>query len=408
MALYHYQALSKNGKRISGSIDATSLKSVQSQLISQGLFPIKVTQPDEARASFSFKSLFERKISIKEKIFFTKQLAVLLKAGIPLVDALSLLAEQSEGGLQKIVITLRDTIKEGKSLADGLAMYPKTFETIYVQLVKAGEASGRLEVVLERLTEYQEERDVLRKKVKGALTYPLIQLGVIGIVTVILLTFVVPSIADMFVKQGVDLPWPTKVLMAISNFTRSYFLLLGIAFFTLFIAYRSWKKTPKGAYFLDAMKLRLPIVKYFARTGAVVQFCRTLGMLVEGGVNLSEALDIVCKIVDNRVLVDELLKARDKIVKQGQIAEYLKGTGIFPPVAIYLINTGEQSGQLAQMLLTVAQTQEAELKELSDGLTSKLNPIMLLVMAVLLGFIVIAIILPISQIGSAISSQSSR
>ena len=404
MALYLYQALSKTGKRVSGSIDATSLKNVREQLAAQGLFPTKITPPSAGVIGFSWRDLFERAVTPKDKIFFTKQLGVLLKSGVPLVDALGLLAEQSEGKLQKIGISLRDNIKEGKTLADGLAMYPKTFETIYVQLVKAGEASGRLEVILERLTTYQEKSDELRKKIKGALTYPIIQFGVIGLVVVVLMTFVVPQLADMFSKQSTDRPLPTKILMVVSSFMTSYYVFIIIGCIGLYLLYRFWKATPSGARAVDAIKLRLPIIKYFARMGAVVRFSRTLGMLMEGGVNLSEALDIVCNIVDNRILVDELMQAREKIIKQGQIAESLKRTGIFPPVAIYLINTGEQSGQLAQMLNNVAENYEAELSEWSDGLTARLGPLMMVVMAGIVGFIVLAIMLPISQLGDSFGS----
>lgn len=405
MALYFYKAFSKSGKRVTGSLDGSSIKNVQEQLVSQGFIPISIeVSTTQSSLGFSFKSLFERPVSIKEKIFFTKQLSVLLKSGVPLVDALDLLAEQSESQLKSIVIFLRDGIKEGKSLADGLAHYPKTFETIYVQLTRAGEASGKLEVILDRLTHYLERRDELRKKIKGAMTYPLIQLGVIGVAAVILLTFVVPQIADIFMKQSAELPLPTKILMALSNFMTSYYLIIGIVGIAMYLGYRFWKSTPSGAYTIDAIKLRLPLVKYFARMNAVVQFSSTLGMLLEGGVRLSDSLDIVCNIIDNKVLVDELQKARENIIKQGRVAEYLKRTGIFPPVAIYLINTGEQSGQLDTMLTSVAKNYEMELEELSDGLAAKLNPFMLLVMAAIVGFIVIAIILPITQIGTAIES----
>lgn len=408
MALYLYQALSRDGKRISGTLDATSIKQAHDQLAAKGLYPIRVVLAAEGQApGFSFKTLFERPISLKDKLFFTKQLQVLLHSGVPLLDGLDLLSQQTEGRLKTIVIALRDGIKEGKSLADGLSLYPKTFETIYVQLVRAGEASGQLDFVLERLSTYYERQDELRKKLKSAMTYPIIQLTIVSIVTTVLLVYVVPQIADIFIKQKAALPLATNILIAISNFLTTYYLFIIIFLVGSYVAYRIWKATPSGARALDAIKLKLPIVGYFARMGAVVQFCNTLGMLLEGGVGLAESLDIVCKIVDNKVLTTALQEAREKIIKQGQVAHYLKETNIFPPVAIYLINTGEQSGHLAQMLNLVAENYEKDLMEWSDSLTARLNPIMIVVMAVIVGFIMIAIITPMSQIGDTYMSRVS-
>lgn len=396
MALYQYQAFSKDGKRVSGTLDAASVKQVQDHLSSNNLFPVKITiVTEEAGSGFSFKKLFERNISLKEKLFFTKQLQVLLKSGVPLPDALELLVQQSEGRLKTILVSLRDNIKEGKSLAYGLSLYPQTFETIYVQLVRAGEASGQLDLVLLRLTNYFERRDELRSKIKSALTYPIIQLVVITIVTGLLMIVVIPQMQDLFAAMGENLPITTKIIVALSNFLQSYYIYLIAGIISMYIAYRIWKATPNGARTIDAIKLKIPIVGYFARMGAVTQFCSTLGMLLEGGVGLPESLDIVAKIVDNKILVSALQEAREKIIKQGQIAQYLKQTNMFPPMAIYLINTGEQSGQLPQMLNLVAQTYEKDLLEYSDGLTAKLNPAMMLIMASIVGFIMLAILGPI-------------
>ncbi len=399
MALYSYEAFSKAGKKIHGVIDASSISSVKEQLAKQGLFPITISPTSPIARYGILGRIFRRSVTVKEKILFTKQLAILLKSGIPLLQAIELLTDQFEGQLRIILVNVKDNIKEGISLADALKKYPRVFETIYIQLVRAGEASGQLEIILERLTEYLERREELAKKVRGALQYPLMQLVVAGLVVGILLTFVVPQMTENFVAQGKKLPGPTQFLVTISNFiTGHYFILIGslIALVSLFMY---WRSTPKGAYALDKLKLRLPLIKYLSKTNAVVQFSYTLGMLLEGGVHLSEALDIVVQITDNRILADALNKARDKIVKQGKIAQYLEQTGIFPPIAIYLIKTGEQTGQLDSMLLTVAQNYEEELKELTDRLTALLGPLMLIVMAVIVGFIVLAVALPVMQMG---------
>ena len=396
MALYTYRALSREGKKTTGSIDASSVAAVREQLVQRGLYATDIELAMEGSwISFSLKSLFQRKVSFKEKIFFTKQLSMLLKSGIPLLNALELLIDQSEGTLRSVIVQLKDGIKEGKSLADGLSKFPATFENIYIQLVRAGEASGRLEVILDRLTSYLERQQALRKKIRGALTYPIIQLSIVGIVVTVLLTFVVPQIAQTFEGQGAQLPLPTRILIAISYVLTQYYYILLPFMITLVIIYRLWKATPTGARMVDTIKLKIPIVKYFARMGAVVQFSRTLGMLIEAGVNLAEALSIVVKIVDNRILVEALQEARENIIKQGKVAEYLKKTGVFPPIAIYLINTGEQSGHLDTMLITVAEYYEVELSDLADSLASKIDPFILVLMAFLVGFIVLSMVLPL-------------
>ncbi len=403
MALYIYHAFSRDGKKVSGSLDASSTKHVREHLMRSGLFVVSITSAvEEAKGKFSFKDLFERSVTVKDKIFFTKQLGVLMRSGIPIVDALTLLIDQTEGKLRTISVSLRDGLKEGHSLADGLADYPKVFEPMYIQLVRAGEASGKLEIVLDRLTEYLERQQELAGKIKGALTGPIIELVVILGVVVVLLTVVVPPIAQIFQDQKAELPLSTRILVGISNFLIGHYILLILLSVGSYLAFRFWKATASGAYTLDSIKLRLPIVKDFARMGAVVRFCRTLGLLLEAGVGLAESLDIVCNIVDNQVLVKALKEAREQIIKQGRIAEYLKKTNLFPSMAIYLINTGEQSSKLDSMLTSVAKHYEGELTEKSDGLVALLNPVILVVMAGLLGFIIMAVMKPILGLSQAL------
>ncbi len=397
MALYYYQAYAKDGKKISGHLDAPTMANVKEQLSAQGLFPIVIKPAQEQARQNILKQFFTPGISAKQKILFTKQLAVLLKSGIPVLQAFELLIEQLEGRMRSILVSIKDDLKEGQSLADAFKKYPKIFETIYIQLVRAGEASGRLETILERLTHYLERRQAVRKKISGALQYPMMQLVVAVGVVGLLITYVVPQMAGTFATKGKALPGPTQFLLNVSDFITGHYIILLGGIIAIIVSYRYWKATPSGARQLDQIKLRLPLIKYLAKTSAVVQFTYALGMLIEGGVNLAEALDIVSNIVDNRVLKDALDQAREKIIKQGKIAQYLKQTGVFPPIAIYLIKTGEETGQLDTMLLTVAENYEEELSELADRLTAALGPIMLVAMAVIVGFIVLAIALPLQQ-----------
>ncbi|MCX5923126.1 MAG: type II secretion system F family protein [Candidatus Dependentiae bacterium] len=395
MALYFYRALSKEGKKISGHLDASSVESVRSQLTAKGLYPfeIKINKDSNSTSSF-FTSLFERPVPFKDIIFFTKQLAVLLKSGVPLLQSLELLSEQFSGKLRSIIISLKDGVKEGNSLAQGLQAYPKTFSNIFIQLVKAGEASGKLETILERLTSYLEREEETRKKISKALSGPMVQLGAIGLMVIGIMTFVVPNLQKMLTSMGKELPIQTKILLAGSYLLTNHYLPLIFTVLAIAITFQYWLSRPQGKRTMDKIKLKIPVIKFFARTNAVVQFCSTLGMLLESGVNISNALDIVCNIIDNRILVDTLTEAKDKIIKQGKITPFLKETGLFPPMAIYLINTGEQSGNLDYMLLTVAKNYDDELIEFTDGLTSKLDPVMTIVMGLIVGFIMFAIMGP--------------
>ena len=394
MALYSYEAFSKDGKKVHGVIDAPSADALKEQLTRQGLFPIKIESTGGVSTAGFFARLFEAKITTKDKILFSKQLAILLKSGIPILQAIELLIEQFEGSMKNMLVSIKDDIKEGTSLADALSKYPKVFEKIYLQLVRAGEATGKLETILERLTVFLERRETISKKVSGALQQPIIQLVVAMLVVSVLVTKVVPQMAKNFTSKKAALPWPTAFLLSMSDFMISYSVVIIVGLIIVISLFKFWKATPAGGRQFDQLKLRLPLIKYLSKTNAVVQFSYTLGLLLEGGVNIAEALDIVVSIIDNRVLASALRTARDNIVKEGKIAEYLQQTKMFPPIAVYLIKTGEQTGELDTMLLTVADNYEKDYVELIDKITGLIAPVMLFVMAGIIGFIVMAIALP--------------
>lgn len=402
MPLYFYQAYAKNGKKVTGYIDASTTIQVKEQLARQGMYPISIAVAQEEQRIPFWQRLFAQSVTVKDKIIFTKQMAVLLKSGVPLLQAIELLSEQFTGKLRTILVSIKDDLREGSSFANALNKFPNVFDKIYIQLVRAGEASGKLDVILERLTGYLERRAEITKRVKGALTMPIIELVFVFIVVIALFTFVVPMMSQVFEGLGKELPASTTFMIAISHLFTRYILFL-IAFIVLVGSiFWYWKSSPSGARTIDKLKLKLPVFGYFTQLSAVVQFSQTLGMLLQAGVNLSESLDIVVKIVDNRILADTLSEARDKIIKQGKIAQYLKQTNIFPPIATYMISTGEESGQLDFMLLTIAQNYENDLKETADRLTALLGPILIVFVAVIVGFIVYAIALPMMQAGEGI------
>ena len=401
MALYFYKALSKEGKLVSGTFDASSDAAVRTELTSKGLYAVHV-ELQSNRSSFALFSsqLFQSSVSFKDIIFFTKQLAVLLKAGVPLLQALELLADNFKGKLRSIIIALKDNIKEGKSLADGLESYPQVFNNIYVQLVRAGEASGKLEIILERLVEYLERRQTISGKIGKALFMPAMQLIIMSLVVVAIMVAVVPQITGILEESGKEIPTATKIIMSISDLFVNHYLLLGVGIGVFLLTFAYILSTPWGKVKFDTLKLHIPLVSYFARTGAVVQFCSTLGMLEESGVSLSSALEIVDKIIDNEILRATLREAKEKIIKQGKITPFLKETNIFPPVAIYLIKTGEESGQLGLMLNTVAINYEKELSDFTDALTVSIEPAITIVFGCVIGFILMAVMGPIMALQS--------
>lgn len=406
MALYYYTALTKEGKKISGTVDAPSVAGVREVLVKRGVYPVTINATQEGSAvSAFFRDFFKKRVDSKDLIFFTKQLAVLLKAGVPLLQALELLVEQTEGQLTSIVISLKDDIKEGRSLAEGLSRYPKVFSSTYIQLVKAGEASGKLETILDRLTGYIERSEVLRKKISGAFTMPVIQLTIALAVVMLMLVTVVPTISQTFVSMKMQLPFATRFLMGLSYLVTNYYLFILIGLVIIVGGFFLWKNTAQGARVWDHFILKVPLFGYFARMGAVVQFSSTLGMLMEAGVNLAEALTIVTSIVKNRILTDKLQQARDSIIKQGKIAQYLKETGMFPAVAIYLITTGEESGTLAEMLLQVGSYYDIEVTEYADSIVEKITPLMTVVMGAIVGFIVMAIAGPMLSLNEGLGKE---
>ncbi len=400
MPLFKYSAFDKQGKSVSGTIEASSSSAAKERVRSQGLMPIDVKETTTLEeGSFTLRSLFERPVDPKSIILFTKQLGVLLKAGVPLLQAVELLSNQFEGKLKRILINIKDEIKAGKAFAFSLEKYPRVFSRVYIQLVRAGEASGKLENILINLSDYLEKVGEIKRRVKKAMSYPIMMISLSVIVVGVLVTFAVPKVVGIFTQTGMPIPGPTQFVMDLSDFVISNYFVLILGLFAFVTAFRYWKRTPYGKLTLDKFSLRLPLFSYFVRTKVVVDFSKTLGMLLDSGVNLAEALDIVCNIIDNSVLTRSLKSARDKIIKEGKIAKYLRETNIFPPIASYMINTGEQSGKLSEMLLTIGRDYEVELFDLIDGLVAKINPLMMLVVGGLIFFIIIAMFLPMLEMG---------
>lgn len=397
MAFFQYQAFSKEGGKINGVIEAPNIQTAKTDLVKRGLYPIFVTNETVHENKVNFlSSFFTPVVSLQDKIFFTKQLVMLLKSGIALTESLNLMVNQTPAYMKTMIEKMRDELKEGESFATVLSYYPKSFSNLYIQLVKAGEASGQMDKVLLRLAAFLEEEAEFNETVSKATQGPLIQLLMVFVVAIGLLTIIVPKLVDVFTSMGKkELPVLTKIVIGISNFIINHYIILSSLVLGIFAIYNIWTKSTVGKYVSDVIKLKIPVISYFTRVVSVVQFSQTLGLLLESGVNISEALGIVVQIVENQVLVTALKTARDSILKEGRVADYLKKTNLFSPVDIHLIHTGEQSGSLDAMLIQVGKYNQDDLRQYSFKLTSILNPLATVLLAVVVGTILFAVMGPI-------------
>jgi type IV pilus assembly protein PilC len=328
-------------------------------------------------------------------VIFTRQFATMINSGLPLVQSLTILAEQTENkNFAKITTQVLNDIQAGQTLADAMKKHPKVFTELYTNMVAAGEAGGILDVILLRLATFLEKNDALIRKIKGAMTYPAVMLFVVIMATTILLWKVVPVFAGIFSEAGLDLPAPTRVVLAISEFLQNYifFLVLGVVAFVFLL--RRYYKTDSGQLVIDRMLLRMPVLGVMLRKSAVSRFTRTLGTLISSGVSILEGLTITARTSGNRVIHDAVMQSRASIAGGATISEPLKASGVFPPMVVQMINVGEQTGGLDDMLSKIADFYDDEVDAAVTALTSVLEPIMIVVMGVVIGGMVIAMYLP--------------
>lgn len=398
MPLFKYQAFDHSGKVVSNEIEASSIAEVKESLKIQNLFAYKISEPSDKTLFSRFMSLFETAITNKTKIQFSNQLSILLKSGVPLLEAISLLSQQFEGPFKKILKNIMTDLKEGVSFAIALEKYPKVFPNIFSQLVKAGEASGKLEAVLDRMTTFMERSEVIGGSIQKAMREPIIMgIMIIGVI-IGAVVFIIPAMAKTLSQIGKELPPITQFLLDTSAFFQSYGIIIFIMMVVVTLLFIRWKNSESGRIVYHSILLKLPKISLLTKSKAVVQFSQTLGMLVEAGVDLPLALDIVNNIVDNAILSRTLKVAREEIIKEGKIAKHLSNTKMFTPVSSYMIKTGEDSNNLAKMLIKVGVDSETELTEAIDGFISAITPLMQLVIAAVVLFLILAIFLPIMQI----------
>ncbi len=405
MPVFEVRGFDSQGRAIKDVFDADSEKALKQQLKRDGIFIEQIIERG-AKASkkgdLDFSKYFER-ITIADLSVVTRQLATLIKAGIPLVDSITALVDQTTNiKFKQVLSDIKNRLNEGSNLADALSHYPNIFSNLYVNMVRAGETSGTLEIVLERIADYTENQARLRAKITGALTYPVIMLLVaVGIIS-FLFVAVVPKITRIFEEMKASLPLPTKILIAISSFVRDYWwLIILVAGVTIYFVIK-YIKSPAGRIKFDRFILRAPIIGEITKMLAMARFSRTLSTLLRSGVPILQSMDIVKNILNNQILVSALEEARNSIREGESIAIPLKKSGQFPPLVIHMIAVGEKSGQLEDMLNNVADTYDYQVDSKLSALTSLLEPIMILSMGAVIFFMVISILLPILQLNEFI------
>ena len=330
---------------------------------------------------------------------FTRQFATMIGAGLPMVQCLDILAGQIENKeLAKIVGQVRDGVQSGATLSDALSKHPKIFDQLFTNMVEAGEVGGALDAILVRLAVYREKADQLVRKVKGAMVYPLVIVIVATGVTVGMLTFIVPTFAKMFGGVGAELPAPTQVILALSNFLQANFLYLTVGLIGSIVGLSFWKKTPSGALLFDKFLLILPVMGNLVRKSSVARFTRTLGTLLASGVSIIEALEITAKTAGNLVVANAINKSVLAIAEGDTITGPLKATGVFPPMVTQMIGVGEKTGGLDEMLSKIADFYDEEVDEAVTALTSVIEPIIIVVMGIVIGGILVAMYLPMFDI----------
>ena len=405
MAVYSWSGYNAKGKETRWMIDASSPKEAKLKLRSQGLFVSDLSEDATiaGKPARELGAIFQSRIRLEDVTVMTRQLSTLVGAAIPLVDALGALYEQLDSPpLKKTIAQVRDAVNEGASFADALSHHKRVFPELYVNMVRSGEASGALDIVLLRLADFLEGQHRLKARVASAMIYPLLLLTVALAVLFYLLTAVVPKIVGMFDSMNQILPLPTRILIGLSNGLQATWWLILLIIAAAWYAVRRWRATPAGAYRFDRFKMRLPLFGKLTTKVAVARFARTLGTLLASGVPIIEALGIVKAVVLNRVLEQAIENTAREVTEGASIAAPLKSSGVFPPILVHMVGVGEKSGRLEEMLLKAAQAYEEDVETAVSTLTAVLEPVMILFMAVIVGFVVMAILFPMLEMSTVV------
>jgi type IV pilus assembly protein PilC len=423
MPRFKYVARDASGKRISQTVDGASKDDVLNNLKKENLQVLSVTEDGPGSAAPGGKSAAPAKggfwnmnfggvgtpapkVSGEMIVIFTRQFATMIGAGIPVLECLTILQEQAEDpGFKHALGQIVDEVRGGSDLSQALAKHPKCFERIYVNMIKAGEASGQLDTILQRLAEYQESTEKLRREIKGAMTYPVVSLVMITGITIFLLVFIIPKFNDIFKSLRVDLPLPTVIVLGISKLLTQYFLQLCITVAGIVMMIKWWKSTDSGGYTWDRMTLKLPVFGDLLQKVALSRFSKTFATLLRSGVPILGALEIVASTAGNRVVEEAVNNARESIRQGENLAKPLGESIVFPPMVVRMIAIGEKSGALEQLLEKISEFYDQQVEATVESLTALIEPIMIGVMGVMVGGIVLSVFLPIFKIQDALRKK---
>lgn len=398
MAVFVYRGRTAAGV-VAGEVEAADRMGAVAQLRSRGVVATSVQERQVRGARFSF-NLGQLggggKVKDKDMAIYTRQFSTMIDAGLPIAQCLGILGEQSESKtLRSVTSQIAREVEGGATLADSFRKFPRTFDDLFTNMIQVGESGGVLDVVLQRLSGYIEKAASLKRKVKSAMVYPLTIVSVAVLVIIFMMTFVIPTFAQMFINMGAELPLPTKIVLWLSNFTRSYviFIIIGMAAFVY--AFKRYYATDQGSMVIDAFMLKVPIVGMLVRKVAVARFTRTLGTLISSGVPILEGLRITARSAGNRVVERSVMQARAAVTAGRTLAEPLRASPVFPPMVVHMISVGENTGALDHMLGKIADFYDDEVDAAVSALTSLLEPLMIVFLGVIVGGLVVAMYLPI-------------
>ena len=401
MSTYQFTAKDHNGRTVIGVIDAVNETEAANTLHNKMLTVVTVKQ---VKAKSGLFAPAKAKVKLDDLVVFSRQLSTMIDAGIPLVQALGILSEQVDNKtLQGIVSVVRQDIEAGMSFCDALSKHPQVFSELFINMSKAGEASGMLDEVLDRLATYQEKTAALQRKIGSSMVYPAVVLGMAFIITAVLLLKVVPTFKGIFDMLGGKLPLPTQILILVSDIFRKNFIWAVVAVTILIFSFKKYIKTPKGRYKFDQILLKLPVVGSLFQKVAVASFSRTFSTLVKSGVSVLNALEIVGKTSGNKVIEEAISNARTAVREGEPIADPLSRSKVFPPIVCRMIGVGEQTGQLEKMLSKIADFYDEQVDAAVSAMTSLIEPLVIAFLGVVIGGIVIALFLPIFKLSELIS-----
>ena len=403
MPKFNWEALTKAGGTQKGVIEAATVDAVEAQLKKYGFSKITI-KAESKGLGFKMPSFGGgQKINEKDLVIFTRQFSTMIDSGLPLVQCLEILASQQENkAFQVILYNVKDSVESGSTFADALGKHPKAFDNLFVNLVAAGEIGGILDTILTRLAAYIEKSMKLKKQIKGAMVYPITIMSIAVVVVGVILIFVIPTFAKMFADFGGELPAPTKIVIALSNFLVKYFLLLIGGFYAIIWAIKKYYSTPGGQKNIDRMALKAPIAGPLIRKVAVAKFTRTLGTMVSSGVPIMDGLEIVAKTAGNKIVEEAIYSVRQAISEGKTMAEPLAACGVFPPMVVQMISVGEATGAMDAMLNKIADFYDDEVDDAVGAMTAMMEPLLMVFLGTTVGGLVVAMYLPIFKLAGAV------